>query len=465
MAMYTARPVANGLRTDHPIPDLPFVDDHHLPLDDPEAIEAIGRGKADDMHGREDRCDDGGWLAITTDPMRHDLAWVVRWHPDHGYSVVLYRDDDAFGLHTVMMFEAPSALLFRSGGYWWDGATWYRPAQVWDGAAEQYYRRPVPAAVTVTADALLQGGDPARGRLLTVTEVDVDAAPPERWRDDLAMWATSYRDGGGAGGVVTFTAPELTGDQLVGVPEMAQIAGIGASTLRAYVSRGEGDVPLPQATINGRNMWARPVAEEWAEQRRRSGDGLIEAVAADRDHSNLPLGVADVWARYTRTFFGHLWSPSWRKRWSLRWRTEASVRDVAETLSWEVAAGMTKLIPVHNLASTIRQALLCELDRGKRLHHAVHREPDDPYRDKYQYFGMSTAVTKTLDWLIRHDPATAGLTIEQTIGDAEREFEIPRSVSEQSIRKALAVDGTLDEQTLQDFLERVLAPEADSSAR
>ncbi|MGH3827772.1 MAG: hypothetical protein ACRDQX_11460, partial [Pseudonocardiaceae bacterium] len=50
------------------------------------------------------------------------------------------------------------ALLFRSGGYWWDGTTWYRPSQVWDGASEEYVARPVPAATTVTATDLL---DPA----------------------------------------------------------------------------------------------------------------------------------------------------------------------------------------------------------------------------------------------------------------------------------------------------------------
>src|SRR5262249_49929890 len=39
--VYQLRPLANGTRTDHPVPDLPFVDDSHLPLDEgPEAIEA-----------------------------------------------------------------------------------------------------------------------------------------------------------------------------------------------------------------------------------------------------------------------------------------------------------------------------------------------------------------------------------------------------------------------------------------
>lgn len=54
---------------------------------------------------------------------------------------------------------------------------------------------------------------------------------------------------------------------MVGVAEIAEIA---ASTLRAYISWEENDVPQPQATLNGRSAWTRPVAEEWAEQRRRS---------------------------------------------------------------------------------------------------------------------------------------------------------------------------------------------------
>jgi len=136
------QPVGNGARTDHPVPDLPFVDDAHLPLDDGLAVEAVGRGTGDGMWGRYDRCKEGGWVAFTTDPQRPELAWCVRWHPEHGRSVVLYRDDDAAGVH--MAWWGP-VLLFRAGGYWWDGTTWFRPSQIWDRAAESYVRRPVPA--------------------------------------------------------------------------------------------------------------------------------------------------------------------------------------------------------------------------------------------------------------------------------------------------------------------------------
>jgi hypothetical protein len=40
------RPIANGLRTDQPIPDQPFVDDAHIPVDDGHAVEAVGRHRA-----------------------------------------------------------------------------------------------------------------------------------------------------------------------------------------------------------------------------------------------------------------------------------------------------------------------------------------------------------------------------------------------------------------------------------
>jgi hypothetical protein len=114
MALYTYRTLANGTRTDQPVPDLPFVDDSHIPVDDPSGIEAAGRRPGTNTWGRYDANRRyGGWTAFTTDPFRHDLAWIVRWHPDHGRSVLLYSDVDAGPVHTV--FDGP-ALLFRSGG-------------------------------------------------------------------------------------------------------------------------------------------------------------------------------------------------------------------------------------------------------------------------------------------------------------------------------------------------------------
>ena len=102
MILSSERPIANGLRTDHPIPELPFVDDRHIPIEDRHAVEAVGRGAGEGMWGREDPTSDGGWEAFTTDPQRHDVAWVVRFHPDFGTSVVLYRDEDVSSRHLAL---------------------------------------------------------------------------------------------------------------------------------------------------------------------------------------------------------------------------------------------------------------------------------------------------------------------------------------------------------------------------
>jgi len=449
MSLYRYRALANGTRTDHPIPDLPFVDDAHIPVDDRVGIEAIGRHEGGETWGREDRLADGGWAAFTTDQKRLNLAWCVRWHPDHGRSVVLYSDDEAASVHVT--WQGP-ALLFRSGGYWWDGTTWYRPSQIYDGASEDYARRAVPAAATVTAADLLDGsGDPARARVLDIGEVDPDAPLSGRWPDHLALWA-ARRDGAEslAGCVVKFTAPELSGDQLVGVAELAEVAGIAASTLRAYITRGEGDVPQPQAMISGRSVWARPVAEEWAERRRRSADGLTAAVSLSRPGTPRAPGMTEVWERFSRSFFTRMWeSPEWRKRWALRWRNEASVRELAKDLSWEVAASMDRLFPASDLSATISYAVLYEFSR------AQGRAPEPTFGT----YTITPRVTRTLDWLIRHDPSAAQHAINSIVGEAERQLDIPRDQSQKALRRSLSMDGALDKAARDAFLDLVLLPE------
>lgn len=74
------------------------------------------------------------------------------------------------------------------------------------------------------------------------------------------------------------------------------------------------------------------------------------------------------------------------------------------------------------------------------------------------FYGITTPVTKMLDWLIRHHPRTAHHLISEIIGDAERRLEIPREVSADSIRTALGLDSTLPRQARLDFLERALPP-------
>lgn len=441
-APYTFRAVANGLRTDHPIPDLPFVDDSHIPVDDKEAVEAIGRtkGRAHGMWGREDVIrDDGSWLAYTTDPVRPDLAWIVRWHPDHGRSVVLYRDAEA---PAVYMTYWGRPLLFRSGGYWWDGATWFRPSQVFDSASEEYVPRPVPSASTTTAADLLGARvDPAAGAVLSIIDVDADAGFTGRWTDHLARWAEQREESADLSRcVVGVSAHELGADQLVGAAVMGEIAGVAASTFRAYLARGEASIPLPQATISGRAMWSRPVAEEWAESRRHSSDGAAAAISGDPD--DLAPGIQDLWHRWTDTFCSVLWdNPDRRRRWALRWRTRSAVDEVASYLGWTVAASVDRIVPIEQLAFTLEKALLHEIEEGRRMNSNEHHE-----------FGVNFRIAHLLDWLIRHDPRAARAVVTSVIGHAERDYGTPRLLLVRTFHTALNLDGKLTEPEYREFL-------------
>ena len=458
MALYTARPIANGLGTDHPIPDLPFVDDTDLPTD-PREIEAVGRNRGEGMWGREDNLREHGWVAYTTVPERTELGWFVRFHPDHGRTVMLVHNKDASLQHTIHAFRLPEALLFRAGGYWWDGSSWYRPAQNWDRPAEKLIRRPAPGAVSVTAaDVLAAGGDPARGRFWTVEEFDPEERP-KQWQDDLALWA-KHRLGDRplSKCVVRVAAPELTGDQLIGVAEMAQTAGIAASTLRAYIVRGEADVPEPQAVISGRNVWSRPVASDWADERKRSPESVIKAVSVEREGSSMPVGVSDLWSRFSGSFFANLWgNVGLRKRWALRWRTEEHVRQVAEELGWTVAAGLDNIVPIGNLSSTIRQAVLDEISQGVALQDELRRK-DEP-RTPLPEYDINFEVASMLGWLVRHEPAVAQGVIGDIIGEAERRLELPRRVLRDTMLTALRMYSGLEGEVLKTYVDRALPAE------
>lgn len=455
---YTYQAVANGLRTDHPIPDLPFVDDSHLPLEDRAAIEAIGRYDGEDgTWGRTDECKDGGWAAFTTDAGRRDLAWVVRWHPGYGRSVVLYRDEDASGAYTT--YQEDNVLLFRSGGYWWNGTTWFRPSQVFDLSREVYVDRAVPAAVTVSAaDLLAGGGDAACGAVQTITEVEPGAGvypqSGRRWRDDLALWAAG-RDGGRhlAGCVVGLTAPELAAEQLLGGAELAEIGGIAASTLRAYLARGESEVPLPQTVVGGRAMWSRPVAEDWAEDRRRSREGVASTMA-DRKREGFSVGATEVWDYFTKNFSSFMWErPEYRKRFALRWRTQPAVHKLADDLGWLTAISLDRIVPMNDLSTTIRMAVLWEFADFQKLDRQTgDGEPPVTYP-------IFLHVARMLDWLIRHEPVKARRVVAEIVGEAERQLGIPPEVTGRSLRGALALDGKLPGKgAYKEFMDLALPP-------
>ncbi|WP_280452338.1 hypothetical protein [Nocardia cyriacigeorgica] len=466
--------MANGLSTDHPVPGLAFVDDSHIPLDDPREIEAVGRHEGDDMWGRWDghlRVDDDEpdqWRAFTTDPVRRDLAWCVRFHPERGRSVLLVHNDDASALH---MDWDDEILLFRAGGYWWDGTHWYRPLQVIDWASQTFVRRKARAAVTVTAADLVDPvAEAARAAVLTVADLGPAVESDDQrgpltvanWSDHLALWAARRPEGALplSQCVVNISAPELAGDQLVGVSELAAMAGIEASTLRAYASRGEAELPDPQAVISGRAAWSKPVAADWVEQRARSASSVADTMASDHvDNpvaSTLSRGRADIFARFTTSFLARLWNPQRRKWWALRHRNEASARQLAETLAWTVASDLDHIIPTSALATTIRCAVLQQFADDIERSRKLNREPaDEPL------LGVIPKVAIMLDWLVRHHPTTAGHTINEIIGIAEKRWNLPRDLVIFSLQTALSLDGKLPDGGYDTFWARIVPPKGD----
>jgi len=198
-----------------------------------------------------------------------------------------------------------------------------------------------------------------------------------RWDDDLALWAARRDSQGLDRCVVSLTAPELAAENLIGAADLAEITGIAPSTLRAYIARGEADVPLPQAVIGGRSLWARPVAEEWAEQRQRDPDAVDAAISAPSYYGDpVPVGQAELAATLTRSFLSDLWDDRpCRGRRALGWRTKDHVRKVAAALGHEAASYVLRtLIPAEALSVTLRHALLDDLAESRRLTEPLTRK-------------------------------------------------------------------------------------------
>ncbi|MGW8453801.1 hypothetical protein ACWGLO_20155 [Streptomyces niveus] len=471
--MSTPRPLANGLRTDHPVPGLPFVDDSHIPLDEgPDAIEAVGRNRGQGMWGRFDPNDRGGdddWHAFTTDPLNHELGWSVRSHPVHGRTVLLMSDGDTALQHSMWSGDQ---LLFRAGGYWFDGTTWYRPGQVWDPVEQDHERRKARAAATVSATDMLDGrADPAKAYVGKVTTFDTEAPAPDNWLDHLALWAARHQERDGARPleqcVVDVSSPELSGAQLLGVPEMAERGGITASTLRSYISRGNSKVPRPQASVNGRDQWARAVADDWVEARQRSYEG-IKATMSAGDPDNLSPGAAAVRDRFAADFHSTLWGrPDVRKRWVLRQRNETSVREVSDALAWDVAASLNRILSTDILGPTVRKAVLHDFassidlnERNSRRMKGGKGALQEVRERKWWHLNLTIPVGKMLDWYIRHHPESAHWQIGEIMHEARNRWDVPPQATLRALRQALALDGELTEEARATYFA-LLSPRED----
>ena len=465
------QPLANGIRTDHPVPGLPFVEDEHIPIDDPDAVEAIGRHEGVGTWGRCDTDHETGeWAAFTTDPKNPSVGWVIRFHPEHGRSVLLYRDDDATTAYSEWFRDKP--LLSRIGGYWWNGTTWYRPLQVFDWASERYVRREVHLPTVITAADLLDGtGRTERGRLARIMQlggeqsptelaayqlhstVPSPSAPVEQWRHDLALWASRRTDDAlpVARCVVTVNAPELFDEALLGVEEFATKAEIAASTLRSYIARDEADIPAPQATDGPRKRWAKPVVNDWLEQRRRDPGKVATLLTtsssdADDGEDNLAPGLRTLWNRLTEVITEQLWRDgAARRRWSRPHRNEHAVRNLSSQLSWIAALHLQSTVPFEALTAVLEDGVMWQLQDYEKSDREVHFDPQ---------------TGRMLGWFIEHRPSRVTNLFGAIIGNAERKLGIPREVTVRSLHSSIFMDGGFKEKSdqLDEFLDRVSPP-------
>ena len=460
MRVRDMRVLANGLRTDHPVPGLPFVDDSHIPIEDPKAVESVGRKSESGMWGRTDpmRVREGeeraeaGWKAFTTDPLRRELAWVVRWHPTRGRSVWLVSDEEASSIYSLLENDM---VLWRAGGYWLghDGG-WHRPVLIFDWASECYVSRAVPGSTTITAAERLEGRTLAShtpghvAGLASVHDLDLDDTSligAGEWANQLEMWAASRPEDGLplTECIVDLAAPELNAAQMLTAAEVAALAGISAPTLRGYISRGENEGPAPHGTLGARAVWTRPVIYQWVEARNYTAEAAETAVhiparfgSSDFDGIELPPGLIDVWEKVHYWLLADLTSsPGLRPGLLRRWRDRRSAAYVAKLLSLRVARGLDQLVPMHKLADTISDAILGEI---------AHQAATDTTRDIKHYTLLPWTATM-LDWLIRYSPAAARYCIYRTIGYVEDHPDRYGVTTRQSllgmVRTGIALDG------------------------
>lgn len=285
-------PLANGIRTDHPVPGLSFVEDSLLDLTDPSSIEKIGRHHREGTWGRTDRYSmvPGAWRAFTTDPTNNEYAWVVIHHPENGTSVLLYRDDDAVAAYSYQDFinGGTIPLIQRKGGYWSDGDVWRRPTAVSDPiTGERTWDEP-PGASSMTALSAFNFLEPEGGgqvySLEEFARLQVTHEAYPTWvTTSLATWAERRPEGSLPLGecVLDISAPELEQRALLDTAMVAEMAGVERATWRSYVSRGTSPEPQEGGTNRDRPYWSRPIIQAWVARRDREDSERAQAREGD----------------------------------------------------------------------------------------------------------------------------------------------------------------------------------------
>lgn len=148
------------------------------------------------------------------------------------------------------------------------------------------------------------------------------------------------------------------------------------------------------------------------------------------------------------------------KRWALRYRSEPAVRQLADELSWTVAASLDRIIPTAALAITIRHAVLDELAFDQQLQRDLGRSAGsaeaDP--DDITAYTLGSQVTELLDWFLRHHPARMSGLLGEIVGEAQRRLDIPHKVTRFSLWMALMDNSKLEPDTRREVLDRLLPP-------
>lgn len=448
------QPIANGIRTDHPYPNLPFVDDAHIPLEDPVAIEKIGRVDGGTTWGRRDHDErTGEWWAYTTDPHNHAYAWIVCHHPHHGRSVLLYHDRDTPSAYQTWWGDRP--VLARSGGYWWDGATWYRPAQVVDLAAEGYARRRVTHPTTQTAANLLDSTSRASwGREYKIAGFEPVTVDDQQWRNDLAYWATQQDLRTDTPGLdhclVGLNAPELS--QLLGFDEIAEVIGESASKLREdYEHDFPEKLPVPQAVVNGQPRWSRPVVQDWREERRRDRP---EDILTGRSFGSSPA-VHALWSKLDTSFStdlpaSHPEPSGIVQRFLSSLAAPSQSRNLAHELSWRAALHSQDMLPpLQPMLHVIEQAVLREFQTAP--------EPPGGVRE----LDLTPMTGHLLVWFVWHQPQYVPALFGHIVGAAERDDVLPRDIAINTLRSTILFEADQErftEMTLKDYLDACLPP-------
>ncbi|WP_326680935.1 hypothetical protein [Streptomyces sp. NBC_01237] len=463
--MYRLRPVANGTRTDYPVPGLPFINDERLPLSNPDAIERTGRNQGKGLWGRTDPTAAGGWVAFTTEPKNPAYAWAVHHHPDYGRTVLLIRDGDQGDLHHYWKYDH-DGFLHRSGGYWWNGKRWYRPSQVWDSAFEHYDLRPVDEPTTVTAaDLLSSSGKPENGRVEKIASFTGAGNPLPGWEDHLALWAQLRASQPGARPledcVVDLRTPELERAKLIGRTGLAEAAGISVEDL-PDPRYGRGDLPVPQHENAEDGMWwSVPVAQDWAEHYRRKNGPEALLSASTVYGSTQPVGLVADHDRLRRMFHDDLTSRRQKGKKPLRPYMEGeSAQEAADALAWGAAASFMYghdqgFVPHGILRDVLVAAILRSLMEDVEDGVGYGKKVEDLFLGD-----LPLSTVKLLSWYIQRQPgSTAGIFGEVCLSARTRLGLRPLQVG-RLLRRSLRFDSSLDVEMIDALLAMTLPPSA-----